>query len=147
MVLTLWRWLLLWVRILVRESTANRASVPTRPSSRTYGTTATRCFEATPAVGRTVVTVLAAAVAIPIEVGALLATGFTVVSFAVLAVVRRDGGFSLWGRRRGDWSRREDRGGAGECAVDGDEGFCLQGEENVVDELLSVCVGVVLLAP
>lgn len=87
--------------------------------------------------------VLATAVAIPIEVGTLLATGFAVISIAVLAVVGRDRGFSLWGWRRRDWSRREDGGGTGECAVDGDEGFCLQCEENVVDELLSVCVGVV----
>lgn len=87
--------------------------------------------------------VLATSVAIPIEVGTLLATGFTIVSIVVLAVVGRDGGFSLWGWRRGDWSRREDGGGTGECAVDRDEGFCLQGEENVVDELLSVCASVV----
>lgn len=131
------------MRILVRKSTTNRASVPARPSPRTHGTTATRCFEATAAVGGTVVAVLAAAaIAVPIEIGAFLATRFTVVSVAVLAVVGGDGGFLLWGRCRGNWSGREDGGGAGESAVDGDEGFCFQGEENVVDELLRVCVDV-----
>lgn len=142
--LAFWRGLLLWMRVLVWKSTASRASVSTRPSSRTYGAAATRCFEATAAVGRTVVTVLAAApVAIPIEVSALLATGFTVVSVAVLAVVGGDRGFSLWRWCGGEWSGREYRGGTGESAVDGDEGFCFEGEENIIDELFRVCVGVI----
>lgn len=130
------------MRILVQKSAANCASVPACPSSGADGAAATRCFEATAAIGGAVVAVLAAAaVAVPIEVGALLATGFAVFSVAVLAVVGGDGWFSFWRWRRGDWRGREDGGGTSESAVDGDEGFCFQGEENIVDELLRICVG------
>lgn len=135
------------MRVLVRKSSANRASIPTCPSPRTHGTAATRCFEATTAVGGTVVAVLAAtAIAVPIEVGALLAARFAVVS--VLAVVTGGGGgFSFWGRCSGGWGGRKDGSGAGESTIDGDERFCFQGKENVVDELLRVCVGCGWLVP